>query len=234
MATQGYPRWARSWPGLSLRLRGVAFDLDHTLARDHHLEVVVLEDMARRAGLPMEGFRPRAEAALGPFRQGQASMQDMLAGLLPGQDPQELERAFVEGCLRLCPRLLEPVPGAPEVLGGLHRAGWPMALLSNGWTRLQKLKAELVGFPGPVYVSQEIGYWKPDARAFLYVCRQLGLDAAGVLYVGDSPSSDIAGACYAGLPTAWFNPEGKPYPPDLPRPDFELRSLAQLEEVLVR
>jgi len=48
-----------------------------------------------------------------------------------------------------------------------------------------------------------------------------------VLFVGDDPLRDIAGAARAGMVTAWLA-HGRPFPADLPRPDHVLASLAAL------
>ena len=49
--------------------------------------------------------------------------------------------------------------------------------------------------------------------------------------VGDSFSSDIAGAVATGIPACWYNPRGKQPPQDIV-PAYTIRSLRELERVL--
>jgi putative hydrolase of the HAD superfamily len=49
------------------------------------------------------------------------------------------------------------------------------------------------------WVSDTMGYRKPDPRAFAPALAAAGYEAARCLYVGDSRATDIAGANAAGL-----------------------------------
>lgn len=48
------------------------------------------------------------------------------------------------------------------------------------------------------YYSCDIGYAKPDPRAFHEVARRIGVDAHRILHVGDSADTDVGGAIAAG------------------------------------
>ena len=82
-----------------------------------------------------------------------------------------------------------------------------------------------------VFVSQEIGHNKPS-KGYFDACfaRIPGFDRAKAMIVGDSLTSDIQGGINAGIKTVWVNPEHKPCG-DI-RPDYEIESLSQLEELL--
>jgi putative hydrolase of the HAD superfamily len=107
-----------------------------------------------------------------------------------------------------------------------------MGILSNGWTELQHLKAELIGFRGPVLASEEIDEWKPCVEAFRIALARFKMDAATTMYVGDDPLADVAGAMAAGMPAAWADLEGKTYPNDAPQPSLTIDSLAQLLKIV--
>ena len=62
--------------------------------------------------------------------------------------------------------------------------------------------------------------------------KQAGCGAAEAVFVGDSPRNDIAGAAACGMTTVWVNRAGRSYPDGLPRPDYEVRSLDELERVV--
>ena len=62
-----------------------------------------------------------------------------------------------------------------------------------------------------VFISDEIGYEKPDVRFFDAVFASLGpCDRRRVMIVGDSLTGDMRGGNNAGILTCWYNPEGKP------------------------
>jgi FMN phosphatase YigB (HAD superfamily) len=50
--------------------------------------------------------------------------------------------------------------------------------------------------------------------------------------VGDSLSSDYAGALNAGMDFCWINPKGLPLPEHLQEPRFTVRSVAELPPLL--
>ena len=82
-----------------------------------------------------------------------------------------------------------------------------------------------------VFISQEIGYNKPE-KAYFDRCfeRIPGFAPEKALMVGDSLTSDIKGGINAGLKTVWVNPAHKPCG-DI-RPDYEIEGLCQLESLL--
>ncbi|MEC8989819.1 MAG: HAD-IA family hydrolase, partial [Candidatus Latescibacterota bacterium] len=56
-----------------------------------------------------------------------------------------------------------------------------------------------------ILLSEEFGARKPDPSIFLEGCRQLQVEPARCLYVGDSYRNDVVGAAAAGMPCCWFN-----------------------------
>ncbi|HEY4001222.1 MAG TPA: HAD family hydrolase [Candidatus Xenobia bacterium] len=214
----------------------VLFDIDHTLAFDNKLELKVLEAMVHEMAPPSEQIDKIIEIASHQFervRIGQVGIAEALTELFgqlaTGADARQLAATYIERVVGQCHQYLRVSPGARQVLGDLQGQGVQVGILSNGWTRLQEEKIRLIGFEGPLFVSEAIGYWKPDVRAFDFVLQQLGADRGATWFVGDSPTSDIQGAKSAGLRAAWVNWEGQTYPPGLPPPDREVR---RLEDVL--
>jgi FMN phosphatase YigB (HAD superfamily) len=78
----------------------------------------------------------------------------------------------------------------------------------------------------------DLGVRKPDPAIFRRALELAGCPPDAALYVGDSATSDVAGAASAGLRTCWLNPSGQPLPPDAPRPDWQLADLRELPAVL--
>jgi 2-haloalkanoic acid dehalogenase type II len=75
---------------------------------------------------------------------------------------------------------------------------------------------------------------KPDARFFEVALEKARCDAEAVLFVGDSPVHDIAGAKAMGMKTALILEEGAAPPGqfgDAPTADHEIRALSELIEI---
>ena len=209
-------------------IQAVLFDFDHTLGVDHRLEESVLHDLSAHYCCAPLSETAIAET-LAIFRSGSRSLADSLATAFSGcACGVEIIDAYKAAALRRLPTQLEAMPGALDTLHELKARGYTVAILSNGWTELQMAKASVIGFEGPVFVSESIGAWKPDTRAFEIAGRELGVDLARSVYVGDAPAADIAGSKRAGMSAIWAALEGQQYPPDEPEPDASIHGLADL------
>ena len=85
-----------------------------------------------------------------------------------------------------------------------------------------------------IVVSDEVGWRKPRADIFQVALQRTGADPARTLFVGDRADIDIVGAHRVGMDAAWINPDREPLPPDVAAPRYEIRDLAELEEILRR
>ena len=125
------------------------------------------------------------------------------------------------------------LPGAEETVQALSKK-YRLFLVSNGTATVQHSRltsAGLYPYFEQVFVSQEIGFNKPD-KAYLDRCfeRISGFAPEKALMVGDSLTSDIKGGINAGDRTVWVNPKHKDCG-DI-RPDYQLDALSQLPELL--
>ena len=104
------------------------------------------------------------------------------------------------------------VDGAIEILGYLKNKGYKLYATTNGLslTQFKRIKnSGLEPFFDDVFVSEVVGYQKPEKEYFDYVVNHIPeKDKAKILIVGDSMSSDILGGINSGIDTCWFNPEG--------------------------
>ena len=109
-----------------------------------------------------------------------------------------------------------------------------LALLTNGAADLQREKiraSKLAPFFDVVVISGEVGVRKPEPQIFALVLDRLGLTAETAVMVGNSLSSDVAGAQRAGLKGVWLNRPGKECD-DGVEPDAEIPSLSELKDFL--
>ena len=125
------------------------------------------------------------------------------------------------------------LPGAEEAVKRLHKK-YRLFLVSNGTAVVQQgrmTSAGLYPYFEQVFISQEIGFNKPDKAYFDACFVQIpGFDREKALVVGDSLTSDIQGGINAGVKTVWVNPEHRSCGGI--RPDYEIESLSQLEKLL--
>lgn len=99
------------------------------------------------------------------------------------------------------------IDGALETCEKLHKS-YRMYIITNGSKKSQRGRLTnspiLKHFDG-VFISEEIGHNKPSKEYFDYVFSQIEeQDRSRVLVIGDSLSSDIAGAVNYGLDSCWL------------------------------
>jgi putative hydrolase of the HAD superfamily len=139
---------------------------------------------------------------------------------------------FRDMVLARAKEFVTPLDGARDVLAQLDAAGVPVAILSNGWSPFQEEKARLIGFEGPVFVSERIGVQKPAAAAFAFLLAHFERAPVDIFYVGDDPVADCGGARGAGMRSVWFDWERKSYPSDVAAPDATIHTLSEIPSLL--
>jgi HAD superfamily hydrolase (TIGR01509 family) len=91
-------------------------------------------------------------------------------------------------------------PGIAEIWQTLRERGLRIAVCSNlALPYGAPLLSALPDTPDAVILSYDVGLVKPDPAIFHLVCDRLGLQPAGILFVGDSPSADIDGVQTIGM-----------------------------------
>jgi len=78
---------------------------------------------------------------------------------------------------------------------------------------------------------QDVRVEKPDPGMFLAACGQAGCSPPGLMHIGDSLESDVAGANDVGAVSVWLN-RGADHNASGINPDYEIRSLAELPGIL--
>ncbi|WP_078552832.1 HAD family hydrolase [Bacillus alkalicellulosilyticus] len=102
-----------------------------------------------------------------------------------------------------------PFEGVKSLLHTLQRTGVTLGIISNGNAVVQHEKVRKLGltslFNG-IFISEDIGVEKPDARIFSFALDKLQqIIAGGVLFVGDAWIHDIVGALEAGWDAIYLN-----------------------------
>ena len=130
----------------------------------------------------------------------------------------------------------ELMPGAREVCEALSQRA-QLSIVTNGVATTQRQKIHrsgLLPYFDRHFISEDLGFPKPDIRFFEYVMSELGHpDPTSVLIVGDSLTSDIQGGMNAGIATCWFNLHHKPVPSGY-RIDHVIEDLRSLLKIIPR
>ena len=78
-----------------------------------------------------------------------------------------------------------------------------------------------------IITSEDVKSYKPRPEMFEYVLKLSGLEPEEVIHVGDSLSSDVAGAKNMGIKSVWVNRSNRKLKGDI-QPDFEVDNLHDL------
>lgn len=229
--------------------RYIIFDIDDTLfdfARSHHC---VIRELFAREGQIAHNHTIEELWAL-------AWKCWMHHGLHRSTDPYVLAnyhrlyddylREYCEGIQRtgylaaaadqLCqdiPAILscqrEPFDDVVPVLEAL-RGRAKLALASNGIDAVQLSRIQnLRHYFDDAFISEGMGCVKPDPAFWDIVFSRIDAQPGECLMVGDSLSSDIAGAVAYGMDTCWLNRGGRENTSGI-QPTFTIRTLTELLE----
>lgn len=147
-------------------------------------------------------------------------------------DDAELDQMFADYLVHYeaAWRRFDDVETALEIVAS---AGLSSAVLTNGAEHQQTYKIEAIGLSdkvGRVFCCDQLGFAKPDQRAYQQVCRSLGITCDQALHVGDRYDLDVVAARAAGLHAVFLDRENRgPY--DEPE---RITSLTQLDGLLDR
>lgn len=220
-------------------IKAVLFDLDDTLVDrkgaynlfhrafyDHHdaINEVVPWPEAK------EFFWTLSPDNTTDLRKAFTAIQDRWPGV--DGDPDSHFHSYFESMVAN----VKPLPGAIELADALNREGVPWGVVTNGG-EYQLRKVSAVGLDGrvPFVIATELhGASKPEPEPYLHALKLLNLedaDAENVLFVGDNPHTDIAGAHGVGMRTAWIHMD-RSYPAAGRPPDMTIAGVQELDEVL--
>lgn len=220
------------------RFTTLLMDGDDTLFDTTRNEALTLEALFRQEKLPFdEGILARYRAISremwAAFERGELEKSQVQHGrfarLVREMGYDRDTSSFFETFHRLALDRLILEPHALEVCRTLA-ATRRLYLITNGTAAIQRPRLERTGlapFFTDVFVSEELGVQKPLPAYFAQVLRRTGAAPASVLVIGDSLTSDIAGANGAHLTCCWYNKNRAPNT-GAARPDMEIHDLAEL------
>ena len=229
-------------------LRAVLFDIDDTLFGTTEFARLARKNAVRAmcdAGLdlPVEEVEAELAEVIAEFSSNYSRHFDKLLVRL-GSPLQDHATPAVVVAAGVCAyhdtkfRAFDPFPDVRPLLADLQKSGLITGIITHGWTDKQAEKLIRLGViphinNDAIFISDEIGISKPNPKLYETALNQLGLRAAEVMYVGDSPAHDVAPAKSLGMITAFARRASKWTPTDeSERADYEIDDFEQLRTIL--
>jgi HAD superfamily hydrolase (TIGR01509 family) len=195
-------------------LDAVLFDWGNTLVRLEWDDELV--PLGHRAALGRDDpdFTVRWRALLLGDEHGHRPYAELLADL-GVEDPE----GFIDREHEVWRPAYSVLASARALLESLRDRGLESGLVANSWpdpSRILRADAEALGLAPLLDVlvfSEEVGARKPAPEIFLHACRELDVDPAAVLFVGDDLRDDVQGAAGVGMRTMqalWFRADDTP------------------------
>jgi HAD superfamily hydrolase (TIGR01509 family) len=136
-----------------------------------------------------------------------------------------------------------PMPGVVpfedtiQVLQELHRLHYRLGLITNSlfpmWMRDVELQAyNLREYFDVRIASGDVGYLKPHPAVYQHALNLLGTTPDRVVFVGDRPQNDIAGANEVGMVSVLITPSHLDRPLEGVQPHYTITNLTELLAVL--
>ena len=225
------------------KYKWLLFDADDTLFDYGKAEVGALRKTFEQAGAKFEpeylpAYQQINQQIWREFEQGRISAEALrvkrfellFEAIGVSMDPELFS-------VRYLPNLAtqsELTEGALKVVQALH-SKYRLAIITNGLRDVQRprlARSAIRDYIADIIISEEVGAVKPERAIFDAAFQRMGHpNKDEVLLIGDSLTSDIAGASNYGIDTCWFNPEGKARREGL-EIKYEIRHLTDLLEIL--
>ena len=123
------------------------------------------------------------------------------------------------------------MPGALELLQYLHKKGYQLNVISNGFKGVQECKLEAQGmnrYITHVVLSEDCGITKPRRGIYDYAMKLCCAKPDETVMIGDDPTTDITGAHNAGWHTIYLNTRNIA----CPLAEHTVNSLLEIKELL--
>lgn len=125
-------------------------------------------------------------------------------------------------------------PKSLETLQTIRRQGIKLALITNGAAEPQRAKVRRFALEqhfDHIQIEGEMGFGKPEDRAYEHLIATFGVAPAEAWIVGDNLEWEVAAPQRHGLYTIWHDVEGQGLPADSPiRPHKVVRCVSEIVE----
>lgn len=216
-------------------MKAVLFDLDNTLIdfmRMKRLSCEAAISSMIDAGLSMdkdEAYKKLFQLYEEHGIENQRIFQKFLRKVTGKVDYRVLARG-ITAYRRVQAGYLEPYPRVRSTLIALKEKGLVLGIVSDAprmraWLRLTEMG--LSDFFNAVITLDDTGAAKPSELPFKAAIKAIGVKPEEILFVGDNPGRDIAGAKKIGMKTALAK-YGQIFPNSKEKADYELNAFSDL------
>lgn len=129
---------------------------------------------------------------------------------------------------------LDPFPEVPDTLKRLKQMGLKTAILSNGSPAMLEAavnNARINASLDEILSVQEVGVFKPHPKVYQLAVDRLAVDAKEILFLSSNGWDAYAASAF-GMCVAWCNRYGQRAERLPGKPDCEIRSLAEVPELV--
>ena len=229
--------------------KAIFLDWDDTIGDWGQAEHKALTELYERFGL--ERLYPSAEAFINAYQpynlrlwerygRGEISKEylhrERFLHTL-GEDGSflpEAADAMGDKFLQLTNKYFSVLPHAAEVVRYL--AGkYPLTIISNGFKEVQYYKFAHSGLAdcfAYTLISEEVGVNKPQPEIFEKALALNGVREDEALMIGDSLTSDMAGAHNAGIDSLWINNKGQSTKLQGEEPTYTVTDIREVMQIL--
>ncbi|MBQ6848043.1 MAG: HAD family hydrolase [Clostridia bacterium] len=223
-------------------IKGVVFDLDHTLFDRYATLRVVLPELYKRLrnkipdNLSEKDFiEAFIEGEKKYFYYGWIYTVERLAEkgiFLPSTSGEEVWYCIYTYCW---PMAAVKFPFTEPCLKELKNMGLKLGLLTNGSHAPQQIKIDMLGIEkyfDEIIISGDVGAHKPDPKPFAIMSERLGIAPSELLYVGDNPLNDVEGSRNAGYIPVWVKTVGNWEFENIKRCQYEVETVAEIPNLV--
>jgi putative hydrolase of the HAD superfamily len=234
--------------------RAILFDLDDTIISAYSQPLAAWSAVITEFASELAPISP-TEAAAAIARFGNDYWADPARAAAGRHDLRVARREIVAGALtqltlgsdasvgaigvRLADRFtgyrneqMRLFPDAHLTIDGLKASGVKLGLITNGAASGQRAKIarfDLAARFDHIQIEGEVGFGKPDERAYLHALHALDVVAHDAWMVGDNLDWEIAAPQRLGIFAIWYDALGEGLPSGTPiRPDRIIRALSEL------
>ena len=148
-----------------------------------------------------------------------------------GVSPESIPERFENDYVAICPTKTNLFPHAHDTLSYLQTK-YNLHIISNGFKESTELKignTDLAKYFSTIFISEIIGFNKPDKAIFEHALNITGATVPESLMIGDSIEADIRGAQDFGMKAIYFNPANRERPDDI---HHQITCLSELVKLL--
>lgn len=149
-----------------------------------------------------------------------------------GIKDEKLAHDLGESYTELAATTVALVPNTMEILSYLKDKNYKIHLITNGFLEVQNIKMKASGLDKMIdysFVSEVVGYKKPDHRIFHHAINEVGGTIENSVMIGDDLSVDIIPAKEIGMTHIYFNRKKVSHNETL---DYEIEDLIEIKEIL--